>query len=221
MRTTSKCDKYARLVSNLLKLLRLTSDARKRTFAKVYAELLVLRQVIRWQGLYSTLIDLQKGYPKNCRLTGLPDLLFSLLEAFGDILDRLAFLIPILLASASNRRMVPEESKTFISNAEGTIPSCTYALLRRWLPKIEQLEADCYFAECLIWLFHHLRTFRGAWKQGDCRQRLAKVLKVVKYACDSLTSYCKFSLRAKEIQPKVAAFLGIVSSIIGVYDLLK
>jgi hypothetical protein len=38
---------------------------------------------------------------------------------------------------------------------------------------------------------------------------------------DSMTSYCKFSRRIWELQPKHAAILGIISSLIGIYELLQ
>jgi|JI10StandDraft_1071094.scaffolds.fasta_scaffold104507_2 hypothetical protein len=42
-------------------------------------------------------------------------------------------------------------------------------------------------------------------------------MKIIKYALDCLTSYCKFSKRVWELSPKTAAIVGIVSSIIGLY----
>jgi hypothetical protein len=48
-----------------------------------------------------------------------------------------------------------------------------------------------------------------------------KILKIIKYFIDSLTSYCKFSKRIWELQPKYTAILGILSSLIGMYELLQ
>jgi hypothetical protein len=48
-----------------------------------------------------------------------------------------------------------------------------------------------------------------------------KILKVIKYFIDSLTSYCKFSKRIWELPHQGAAILGITSSLIGLYELLQ
>ena len=92
MRATSKCDKYARLASNILKFLQLSSSVYKDRFSRAYSELLILRQVLRWQGLYSILTDLHKEFPDNLKWKNLSSLLFTFLEAFSDMLDRMASL---------------------------------------------------------------------------------------------------------------------------------
>lgn len=122
MRATSKCDKYARLASNILKFLRLSSSVYKDRFSRAYSELLILRQVLRWQGLYSILTDLHKEFPDNLKWKNLSSLLFTFLEAFSDMLDRMAFIIPIVLAGTTK--------------AEGAVSSCSSSLLKRWLPKV-------------------------------------------------------------------------------------
>lgn len=52
MKNTTKADKYARLIANVVKLVRTATPQSKSKFAKVYKQLLVLRQIFRWQGLY-------------------------------------------------------------------------------------------------------------------------------------------------------------------------
>lgn len=49
---TTKSDKYVRLVSSMTKYVRCMDPARKTQYAGFYRQLLVLRQVIRWNGIY-------------------------------------------------------------------------------------------------------------------------------------------------------------------------
>lgn len=108
---------------------------------------------------------------------------------FGDSLDRMMFYIEILGL---------EPYKNFYN-------------------RIDQLESDCYFIGCFIWLQFHLRTLPKTWREGTYTQKKVKILKIVKYLIDSITSYNKFSKRIWELQPKKAAILGIISSFIGLY----
>lgn len=66
---------------------------------------------------------------------------------------------------------------------------------KNFYDRIDQMESDCYFIGCFIWLQFHLRTLPKTWKEGAQAQKKIKVLKIVKYIIDSLTSYCKFSRR--------------------------
>ena len=66
-----------------------------------------------------------------------------------------------------------------------------------------------------------MRTFGKIWKKGDYELRKNKILKVAKYIIDFMTSYTKFSRRTWELSQKSAAILGIISSLIGLYDILK
>jgi hypothetical protein len=108
---------------------------------------------------------------------------------FGDSLDRLMFYMEMLGVEK-------------FKNAYG---------------RIEQMEADCYFVGCFVWLQFHVRMLVGGWRDSQYAQRKARVLKIVKYLIDSVTSYCKFSHRVWELDPKYAAVLGITSSLIGLY----
>lgn len=52
MKSTTKADKYARLMANIVKLIRTATPESKSKYSKVYKQLLVLRQVFRWHGMY-------------------------------------------------------------------------------------------------------------------------------------------------------------------------
>lgn len=52
MKSTTKADKYARLFANVVKLIRTATPETKTRYSRIYKELLVLRQVFRWQGIY-------------------------------------------------------------------------------------------------------------------------------------------------------------------------
>lgn len=62
MKSTAKADKYARLIANVVKLIRTATPETKSKYSKTYKQLLVLRQVFRWQGMYEAILEIsQKG----------------------------------------------------------------------------------------------------------------------------------------------------------------
>lgn len=82
------------------------------------------------------------------------------------------------------------------------------------------MESNCYFIQCFTYLIFHLRTFNKVWHEGNRNKIKTKILKIIKYVLDSLTSHNKFSLRLFEIGAERAAVIGIASSIIGIYELM-
>lgn len=83
---------------------------------------------------------------------------------------------------------------------------------------MSQLESDCYFIECVVQL--GLNTV-AAWKaKGWDKDRKVKLAKVGKYILDLMTSYSKFSYRKWQLNPKVAGYMGLTSSILGLYTIL-
>lgn len=56
MRNTTKADKYIRLMANLVKLIRTATPETKEKYSKLYKNILILRQIFRWQGLYEAII---------------------------------------------------------------------------------------------------------------------------------------------------------------------
>ena len=86
--------------------------------------------------------------------------------------------------------------------------------------KIDQMESDCYFIQCVILLFYHLRTARKVYEEGDKKKIKIKALKIIKYLLDAITSHNKFSKRVIELGASKTAIIGIVSSLIGIYDIM-
>lgn len=124
-------------------------------------------------------------------MKNLTNLVWIMLEMFGDTLDRFVFVIELFK----------------FKDSEST---CL---------QLEQLESNIYFIQCFTWLLFHIRTCKETFKNGDQKKKRIKVLKIIKYLFDSLTSYCKFSKRIWELEPKKAAILGILSSLIGLYEI--
>lgn len=192
MKNTTKADKYARLFANIIKLIRTATPESKSKYSKFYKQLLVLRQIFRWQGMYEAIAEFKEKGWAMFHLSNINNVVYILFEMFGDTLDRLMFAIEVL------------DLKQY-----------------QWLyGRLEQMESDCYFIQCVILLLYHLRTLRKVWEEGTYLQKKVKVLRIIKYVLDSLTSYCKFSRRVWEMKPKNAAIVGITSSIIGVYELM-
>ena len=78
----SKCDKYIRLVTSIIKTYRAFNPDTK--LAKVYKQLIMMRRVIRWQGKYSNFIELREGKDSM----GMK--LFKAEQIVGDIVDESA-----------------------------------------------------------------------------------------------------------------------------------
>ena len=189
LKKTAKSDKYVRLCCNIIKILRLQSPSNKKTYSKLYKELLVLRQVFRWDGLYETIQEFQEGGKKIFSREEILMTFFKIFTLFGDVLDRIIFALEIM------------EKKEY----------------SQFLGRVEKLEADCYFVECIVWLIYHVLTLKNT-EEG--KKRRIKIAKIVKYVLDSITSHCKFSKRVFELNPKYAAYIGIISSILGLYTIL-
>lgn len=191
MRNTTKADKYIRLMANLVKLIRTATPETKEKYSKLYKNILILRQIFRWQGLYEAIIEINEKGWGMLEMKNLPNLVWIMLEMFGDTLDRFVFVIELFK----------------FKDSEST---CS---------QLEQLESNIYFIQCFTWLLFHIRTCQETFKNGDKKKKRIKVLKIIKYLFDSLTSYCKFSKRIWELEPKKAAILGILSSLIGLYEI--
>ena len=100
------------------------------------------------------------------------------------------------------------------------------------IDRLEQIESNFYFAECIIWLgVYSYRYFATRSKVGKSEEETNEIkkklvehaLKVIKYVMDILTSYNNSSLKKVfgEINHKLAGFLTFFSSSVGLILLWK
>lgn len=130
----------------------------------------------------------------------LPQRLFKIMQLMGDAVDLSAFWA---------RKCAVGEGRC--SRAAG---------------RLEQLESNFYFAECLIWMCVHFYRWvggRAAEEEGERARARESGLKTLKYVMDVLTSYNNSSAaaRAGQINHKLAGWLTLASALLGIYLLWK
>lgn len=96
MHNTGKSDKYFRLASNAVKYIRAMSAEQKKRYSAAYKQLLIVRQIIRWNNIYNTSKEIYELGWQNVHGEHITTLLFSLLEMFGDLLDRCIFVLELI-----------------------------------------------------------------------------------------------------------------------------
>lgn len=65
----------------------------KGKYSQLYKQLQVLRQVIRWNGFYETVQEWRELGRENFSRKHLFGFIFSLFSLFGDVLDRIIFVL--------------------------------------------------------------------------------------------------------------------------------
>lgn len=131
---------------------------------------------------------------------------FKIMQLMGDLVDLVAFWLKTIHKGTKNQEKL--------------------------IDRLEQVESDFYFAECIVWLgVYSYRYFATTNKTGKSEEEVKEIkkklvenaLKVIKYVMDILTSYNNSSLKKMfgEINHKLAGFLTFFSSSIGIFLLWK
>lgn len=149
----------------MIKFLRALSKDNKLKYGNLYKQLLMLRQVLRWHGIYENILEINKVDFANISFTDISNINFMLFEICGDMFDRLLFIFDTIG------------------------PICGQEVYEM----IDHLECDFYFFQCVTWLLFHIRTLKETFKSGTIKQKRSKILRITKYILDVCTSYCKFS----------------------------
>jgi hypothetical protein len=188
-----KCDKYIRLVTSLMKTYRAYRPQTR--LVKTYKELIIARRVIRWEGKYSTILELMEGKDS------LWWRLFKAEQIVGDCIDESALWLTIYHSGTENKRGLIKKLEEFETNF---------------------YFFECFVFLCIN-LTRWLRLRRAKAKEemspSEQKQYRESKFKIVKYVLDVLSSYNNSSLQKYlgPLEPKFVGYITLISSCIGLY----